>query len=543
MLDIVFFTGNATKLAHFRYLGAKHRIRVRGFKEKHYHATYFEPQIDDREELLRLSYESALKQWKRRTGREAPGFFFLEDTSVEVVALSQEKETPGVNVKYWMKDMTFSKLDSILKAHGNDRRVVVRSDIIVHLPESVRQGARICEKYLHVHGETQGLVSDEESCVKTNLVYPWLDEKSFNRWFVPDGAVAPLSALPIHEADKFDFRSRAFEQVVRQLSSLHLLAQGTVPSETQLSLDGIGAVKSIYVICGPTCSGKTTLAEWLDNRYGLTHLEASDFMRKAFWERHGLSSAAEIGDFAEAALITEPQIVAQPIASFIEEKQLSACVVTGFRSPREIEVLLRHVVVSKSVELIYLDADYDARFRRACERNRQEETEESFASRNAQEQRMGLEAIRVLTGAIPMRNDKTFSELHKAFLKSRRAELRLLTAVVRPGSNESALEKVILLTLYETYGTPARFTTTEIAARIKELWGINKFKDNVSRYFNQEFHPYFKMAVRAESGAFEYSLSATGASAARYLKRHIRASTFLRQSPRKPISGQVDLSL
>jgi inosine/xanthosine triphosphate pyrophosphatase family protein len=134
MLDMVFFTSNPTKLAHFRRLGAKHGVRVRGFKEKHYHATYHEPQIDDREELLRQSYESALRQWQRRTGEEAPGLFFLEDTSVKVYALSHEKETPGVNIKYWMKGMTFEKLDAILKAHGNDRRVVVRSDIVVHLP-------------------------------------------------------------------------------------------------------------------------------------------------------------------------------------------------------------------------------------------------------------------------------------------------------------------------------------------------------------------------------------------------------------------------
>ena len=197
MLDMVFFTSNPTKLAHFRYLGAKYGVRVRGFKEKHYHATYYEPQIDDREELLRQSYESALRQWQRRTGGEAPGLFFLEDTSVEVLALSQEKETPGVNVKYWMKDMTFGKLDALLKAYGNDRRVVVRSDIVVHLPASLRRVAKLGQQYLHVRGETAGSVCENERAIEPNLVYPWLDAKSLNRLFVPDGAASPFIVLPI----------------------------------------------------------------------------------------------------------------------------------------------------------------------------------------------------------------------------------------------------------------------------------------------------------------------------------------------------------
>lgn len=538
---MVFFTGNPTKLAHFRYLGAKHGVKVRGFKEKHYHATYYEPQIDDREELLRQSYESALRQWQRRTGGEAPGLFFLEDTSVEVQALSHAKETPGVNVKYWMKDMTFEKLDGLLKAHGNNRRVVVRSDIVVHLPRSLRRVAKLSQQYLHVQGETCGSVCEVERAIERNLVYPWLDAKSFNRWFVPDGAAAPLSALPIGEADRFDFRARAFEHVMKVLGSLHLLPQSAALREAQLALEGIAPVSSVYVICGPTCAGKTTMAEWLDDRYGLTHVEASDFMRKAYWERHGLSSAAEIGDFAEAALKTEPQIVAQPIASFIHDKQLHACVVTGFRSPLEIEVLKEQLGPGKKVEICYLNAEHETRFQRALERNRQKETKTTFADRNAQEQRMGLEQIAALDGVASIRNDRTLFDLYDTFSTPRARELDLLSAVHRTKPTESTLENLILLSLYETHNTPARFTTTEIAARIQELWGIRKFKDNVSRYFNQEFHPYFKAARRIDSGAIEYSLSASGVSAAKYLRRQNAAANALRRSPKKPTSRQLDL--
>ena len=34
-----------------------------------------------------------------------------------------------------------------------------------------------------------------ENEIKTNLVYPWLDNKTFNKWFIPDGVSVPLSAF------------------------------------------------------------------------------------------------------------------------------------------------------------------------------------------------------------------------------------------------------------------------------------------------------------------------------------------------------------
>ena len=183
---------------------------------------------------------------------------------------------------------------------------------------------------MHVRGEVYGRVCDAEFSIDANLVYPWLDVKSFNRWFVPDGASVPLSKLSIGDADKADFRARAFQKVVNVLQSLHLLSDEVAPRETQLPLPSVSPIASLYVICGPTCAGKTTLAEWLDDNWGIRHIEASDFMRKAFWERHGLTATAAIGDFAEAALRTEPQIVAQPIAALISEQRLHTAVVTGF---------------------------------------------------------------------------------------------------------------------------------------------------------------------------------------------------------------------
>ena len=519
MLDMVFFSSNPVKLANFRYIGARHGIRVKGFKEKHYHATYNEPQIDDRAELLRLSYESALKQWRKRTPENSPGLFFFEDTSVEIVALSTEKETPGVNVKFWMKDMTFEKLDLLLKEHGNDRRAVVRSDIIVHLPERLRDAGRFDGSYLHVRGEISGTICEVESTITPNLVYPWLDAKTFNKWLIPDGENEPLSKLPIERADRADFRSRAFDKVVEFLKSLHLLPQGTSHRERQLDLAGVPALASLYVVCGPTCSGKTTLAEWLDDNYGVRHIEASDFMRKAYWERHGLAGPAAIGDFAEAALQTEPQIVARPIAALVNDERLSTAVVTGFRSPRELDALREHLGAHMEIEVIFLSAEYQTRFERAVKRGRQTETSESFSRRNEQEQRMGVTDINALPETHQLSNDGTLKGLYQSFRKRYSRELQVLSVTTVAEPSDAALQNAILLTLYAEQNQTRKFTTTEIAVQINQLYDLGKHKDNVSRYFNQEYHPYFKASQRSANGPIEYSLSATGVSAAKALTR------------------------
>ncbi|WP_427916278.1 non-canonical purine NTP pyrophosphatase [Stenotrophomonas maltophilia] len=133
MTDLWFLTTNAIKLANFRTLARGTGLSIHSFHERTFLASYYEPRLDDRQEILRLSYESALFQWNR-AGLDLESFFFIEDTSVIIHALSGDREVPGVDVKYWMRDMDFPTLDELLKARGNDRAVTVRSDIILHLP-------------------------------------------------------------------------------------------------------------------------------------------------------------------------------------------------------------------------------------------------------------------------------------------------------------------------------------------------------------------------------------------------------------------------
>lgn len=529
MIEIVFFSTNRAKLAHFRYLGEKAGIRVKGFHESSYYASYNEPKINDRSELLKLSYESALEQWLKHKGADDDDHstFFFEDTSVTVEALSKTAEVPGVNVKYWMRDMTFAKLDALLKRAGNNRKVVVRSDIVMHLPQRWRTLLNTADRYLSAVGESHGVIVDRERMIQPNLVYPWLDDKTFNKWFVPVGASDPISMLGIAEADRADFRARAFEEITSILRDrLGFLSNRQEAGAHQLQIPGIATYPAVYVICGPSCAGKSTAAGWMRDQYKLLHIEASDFMYKAFWERHGPGSGVSIGDFAEAALQTQPSIVAQPIARFLREIEASGAVVTGFRSTKEVEIFQQEVGASTEVALMYLNASTPIRLARAILRGRDGVTREKFEKRDAQEIRMGLPDIAALPNVVLQANEGSLPELFGAVRTRYRKALRIYTSDekrhaqrLQPLRNQ--LEGLILRALLPERPTGKWLTTTEIAATLNRRFNEAKSKNNVSRYFNQELHPYYELRFRERdgkrTGVLEYQLSATGISRAKQM--------------------------
>lgn len=553
MLEIVFFSTNRSKLAHFRYLGEKAGIRIKGFHETTYYASYNEPKIDDRSELLKLSYESALEQWLKRRGAndDDHSTFFFEDTSVVVEALSKDVEVPGVNVKYWMRGMTFAKLDALLKRAGNNRKVIVRSDIVMHLPQRWRTLLNTSDRYLSMVGESHGVIADREHDIQPNLVYPWLDDKTFNKWFVPAGATRPISMLGIEDADRADFRARAFEGITSVLRDrLGLLAQRQEFGSDQLPIPGIATYPSIFVICGPSCAGKSTTAYWICDRYKLLHIEASDFMYKAFWERHGPGTNIRIGDFAEAALQTQPGIVAQPIARFIREIGAPGAVVTGFRSTKEVETFRREIGASSEVALMYLNASVPIRLDRAIKRGRDEVTQEKFEKRDAQEIRMGVTDIAALHNVHLLLNEGSLQELHGVIRTRYGKALRVYAAnevrqMQRQQPHRAQLEGLILRTLLAELPTKKWLTTTEIAAALNRRFDMAKSKNNVSRYFNQEFHPYYELRFRERdgkrNGALEYRLSATGISRAKQM--HVAPEGREMRTRRRQRAEHVQMSL
>ncbi|WP_159880396.1 non-canonical purine NTP pyrophosphatase [Aquitalea denitrificans] len=519
MRELIFFTSNITKLAHFRHLAKKYGIVVNGFKEKTYRASYDEPIIDDRSELLRLSYLSALKKWNLSKHGNSNKLFFFEDTSVRIDALSSKSEEPGVNVKYWMKGMTFELLDQILKSHGNNRKVSVRSDIVLHIPEHWKEALKLDAEYIWVYGTVEGTITENEFNINTNMVYPWLDSKTFNRWFIPLGADAPLSMLPIAEADQYDFRAIAFNKIAMELEKMGVLTQGSEENQYrhQMELDNIFEIPCVFVICGPSCAGKTTLAQWLTDENHIPHIEASDFMYKAFWERHGLRSSVKIGDFAESALKTEKDIVSGQIAKHILEKEYPISIITGFRSPDEIKILESSLGSSYHIKTIYLEAEYTIRLERALLRSRDNVDELKFQYRDSQEERMGIKGICTENNTIIFKNEASFNELIDEIKKEASFEIIVTPPKLRLNIT-TTLEQYILLTLLSCNESDLWSTTTEIAALINNKFQIAKSKNNVSRYFNQGYHPYYEVRIRDGKKSLEYRLSATGKSEAKRIK-------------------------
>src|SRR5258706_10070499 len=110
MFEIVFITSNNEKLAHARYLCRNYDVFIS--KQKQYGIGYNEPRVPEKNKLLEESFKDAYQRWKKSVSNPDEKFFFIEDTSVSILALStDEVEVPGTDIKYWMKENDFSKVD------------------------------------------------------------------------------------------------------------------------------------------------------------------------------------------------------------------------------------------------------------------------------------------------------------------------------------------------------------------------------------------------------------------------------------------------
>jgi len=510
MIEIIFFTSSPIKLAHARYLCRNYDVQITGFREKTFGANYTEPRIYDREQLIEESYQDALQRWQKAVSSEER-LFFIEDTSVAIEVMSTKHETPGLDVKYWMAETDFASLDAQLKALGNNRRATVRSDLVLHLPPELRSSIAQDKNYLCFTSTTTGCIVDKEKLFDTNPMYPWLDNKTFNKWFAPDGYSQPISMLPIVEADQHDFRAQAFRSMLAFLEQHKKISRRTEPAmQNHLEIE-----EPLFIICGPSCSGKTTLAEYLAERYGYYHVEASDFMYLSYYQRHGVGSSVNIGDFAEQALRDQPEIVAEQILRNIEANKAGAVVITGFRSPLEVDWFQRYYMGGYPIVIVYIAADAAIRFERSVIRQRDDEADnrERFDSRDAQQAAMGLSELKKRFMSDRLENNGKLESFFDSF-KTRYVPNQM----AKKAGNLTAgkLESLILLTLADKWSSREYFTTTEIAYLLNQsLESKPKSKNNISRYFNQKFYPYFE--IKLIDGKRKYRLSNTGYGKARRL--------------------------
>lgn len=519
MRELTFFTTSTTKLAHARYLAERYPIRVQGFRQRTYHADYVEPRLRSRTEILEGSYKSALGQLTKAGYSEASHPFILEDTSVRIDALSREgEEIPGVDIKHWMQDQTFERLNDQLLAAGNLRDATVRSDVLLHVPSSLRAAWGVNETYIVFTGEQKGTIVEEVTQFEPNLVYPWLDNVSFNKWFRPHGCDAPLGSLPIEIADEVDFRRKAFEKLFQFLKQRHFFA--SFPAK-QLSLQL--ERKPNFVLCGYPCAGKTTASQHLARSFGYLHVEASDFMHLSYLYRHGYRGPVPIGDFAESALRQKPTIAAERVVEYISQNLDDPVVISGFRAPEEIAYLEKEMAFyGKEFLVRFITADELVRFNRLRLRARPGDAAnvDEFRHRDLQQTRMGLGNIKNMAHSKNISNNGALADFLNEFdryISDEEAhDIDVATAITSIALlTDMSLQEAILITLLSVWDSSESrkfFTTTEIAGLIAAVFPAMhpKHKDNVSRYFNQDFYAFFEISSAASSAKRRYRLSNTG---------------------------------
>ncbi len=517
MTEIVFITSSREKLANVRHISRNYDVFIS--KQKNYGIGYEEPREANRHKLLHQSFRDALKRWEKSVSNPHK-FFFIEDTSVIIESLSSEdNEYPGTDIKYWMKQNSFSDIDLMLRKKGNNRTTIVRSDVLLYLPKALKK--KFDKEYLIFTSKISGNITDSEFEVNTRPFYSWLNEKSFNKWFVPNECNVPMSLLPIEVIDKYDFRRKAITDMLSFLETEKVIKKKRDLNETE-NLSLFPKTRPLIIVCGPTCAGKTTLAEYLRKKYNFYHIEASDFMYQNYHEIHGVGSGVRISDFAEKALIENPCIVSDQIVSFISNLKKCPVIITGFRSFKEIECLKKKLKGDHDIDEYYIEADEQLRYERNKIRKRLEEnlTYDEFIRIDNQQMRMGLSEIKSKLINDIIINDNTFENFYLKFEQKHYINPKEIINEyeVSKQSQDLKLEDLIISVLSEFFSENKFFTTAKISKIINTKFPkYPKNKNNVSRYFNQYFYPYYE--IKLVNGKRHYKLSQTGMSRSYFIKK------------------------
>lgn len=517
MTDITFITSNPTKLAHARHLCKEYDINILQYKKFFYGKGYVEPRIYDRKVLLEESIKDAIKRWQKNVSSSGKRLFFIEDTSVRIEALSDEKnEIPGVDIKYWMQEYNFKRLDEELRKKGNNRNVTVSSHIILFLSDEIKLASQSEKDYIIFSSTSNGTIVKEEQSFETQILYPWLDNKTFNKWFVPNGFEVPISMLDIFDADKVDFRKGAFDQMFAFLQRHNAIQNiQRKPIIPRLSFN------PLYVVCGPTCAGKSTIGKLFLEEYDYYHIEASDFMSLKYFETHGTKFIVDKNIYAAELLNINPLSVVESTISYIQSKRLlDNFIVTGFRTSNEVYSFLNHFPM-QDIKLVYIDAELSIRYNRWVKRQRDgiEYTFDKFVQINDIQKGMGLVDIKEMNQALQYENNE---DGLSQFLASFEEKIIMIKPIPKNIDfkhiallQKIPLEKAIFIVLAIEYrkNESMYFTTTEISHLINNTFAdFKKNKNNISRYFNQAFYPYYE--IKKENGKNKFKLSPTGYSEA-----------------------------
>lgn len=455
-LRVYFYTSSVQK-----YLQAKHVLGRYGLELSHFRHDRPYAELEDRtsEELLVAGIDEILQT----VG--STSLFFIEDTSVRIDALSsQGRDVPGLSVKEWFSRTTFEQLDEALPSRPDGRGATVCSDIALHVPG-------LTDPVLF-HGETSGVVAPSAPDFSENRYHPWLTPKTFNGWFIPDGASLPLGAMSFEESWKYDFRVRSLAALVARLEEYAAVANAgpaiafavdrpTTDGHTTPSLFGLEQGR-VLVVVGSTCAGKTTFGLNAKRHFdGFEHVEASAVLgstRRA----HERSDALA---YAQRALREQgADLVARRAMSMFKMDQGGDFVITGFRTIEEVLYLREHC---PQLEIVLVEASERTRYARDRARGRDDPASLSeFRAKDQNQWAFGL--LRVAEEFCDYRIENEGSqEDYRLQVEAVLAgiDVRGVTKNVRPRHQLSVHRLYRCLDILEESGRPMSCDEVEVASQ------------------------------------------------------------------------------
>lgn len=166
----------------------------------------------------------------------------------------------------------------------------------------------------------------------------------------------------------------------------------------------------VTLLCGLSCVGKTLGGELLSADLGFVHTEASATMR-TLWRELGRELPLDV--FAERSLSEDPSRVPLGIIERARSNRDGSLVVSGLRSPREIDVFTN---LGCDVRLVVVLARPEVRLSRSMNRGRagHPKHEDELLELDRLHQRMGLAEIIALPWASRVFNDGTIEEYRSA---------------------------------------------------------------------------------------------------------------------------------
>jgi dephospho-CoA kinase/inosine/xanthosine triphosphate pyrophosphatase family protein len=402
-LRVHFYTSNTEKYLQARTVFDRYGLPLLYFR--HRTDPYHEDYAAGKQELLKRAVAEVLATVSPDT------IFFVEDTSVRIDALSTSTEdVPGLAVKEWFAGTTFTDFDRELRARKGSRRVVVSSDVALHLPGRTLP--------VFFSGATEGVIAESAPDFAPSPHYPWLTPATFNGWFIPKGSTKRLGEMTLEESWRHDFRIKALASVVERLEeytlALNLPRKAVMRRERDIpqpQLELFDDTSIQLAVIGPICAGKSTFGQFVRQRYDVRWIEASDVVSGLAEEVPAKIAAVKDAAHRAKAILNYlgQDVVAHRVLDILRPDIESGFVITGFRTIEEIEVLRKAV---PGVRVVYLDVSDRVRFQRYLQRRRrgQPPNRDAFGQIQADQRSFGLLAVAEDVADVQLSNEGTMDQ-------------------------------------------------------------------------------------------------------------------------------------